>query len=40
MIIYPISWLVTGVAVCVAYRIIQKKLFIPEKAYNLLNGNN
>ena len=40
MIIYPISWIVTGAAVCIAYHIIQKKLFIPEKAYNLLNGNN
>lgn len=27
MIVYPISWIVTGVAVLIAYHIVQKKLF-------------
>lgn len=31
MIVYPISWIVTGVAVLIAYHIVQKKLFGSQK---------
>ena len=31
MVIYPISWIVTGAAVLVAYYVIQKKLFRPKE---------
>ena len=31
MVIYPISWIVTGAAVLVAYYVVQKKLFRPKE---------
>ena len=31
MVIYPISWIVTGTAVLVAYYVVQKKLFRPKE---------
>ena len=31
MVIYPISWIVTGAAVLVAYYVVQKKLLLPKE---------
>ena len=31
MAIYPISWIVTGMAVLIAYHVVQKKLFRPHE---------
>ena len=31
MVIYPISWIVTGMAVLIAYHVVQKKLFRPHE---------
>ena len=31
MVIYPISWIVTGTAVLIAYYVVQKKLFRPKE---------